>query len=120
MVPVPETKARFRGGVSGKLIRSTLAHNVMSLYAGQAAMYLAPLITIPYLTRVLGPAEWGRYSFAMAISVQLALLVDFGFGITASRTIATLRDSPAQIGLTLGAAIAAKLVLMAMAACLAV
>src|SRR5271169_2187975 len=115
MGPVAETKVNTssgRGGLSRKLASSTLAHNVISLYAGQAAMYLAPLITIPYLTRVLGPAARGRYSFAMAISVQLALLVDFGFGITASRTIATLRDSPAQIGLTLGAAIAAKLVLM--------
>jgi O-antigen/teichoic acid export membrane protein len=33
-----------------------LARNVASLYGVQFANYLLPLITIPYLTRVLGPA----------------------------------------------------------------
>lgn len=114
-----ETRAVPSIGFGKRLAASTLAHNVVSLYAGQALMYLAPLITVPYLTRVLGPEEWGRYSFALAVSVQLALLVDYGFGITASRAIATLRDSPVSVGLTLGAAMAAKAVLIVVAGGLA-
>ena len=36
-----------------------LARNMASHYGVQFADYLLPLITIPYLTHVLGPATWG-------------------------------------------------------------
>jgi O-antigen/teichoic acid export membrane protein len=88
---------------------------VFSLYAGQAAVWLVPFITVPYLARVLGVAEWGRYSVALSLSTQLALLVDYGFGITANRAVAQQRIQPTRMSTTIGAVIAAKLILAAVA-----
>jgi PST family polysaccharide transporter len=69
---------------------------------------------------VLGVSAWGRYSLALALSTQLALLVDYGFGITANRTVAQQRTQPARIGATIGAVIVAKLILAAIALSIAV
>ena len=41
------------------LIRSNLVHNVIALYGVQACTYALPLLTFPYLARVLGPSGWG-------------------------------------------------------------
>src|SRR5271169_6518906 len=105
MALVAESKnpAKVTTGVAAAIFRSKLGHNVLSLYAGQTAMYLAPLITVPYLARVLGQQEWGRFSFAFALSLQLAILVDFGSFVTANRAVATRRGDPEALGTTLGA-----------------
>lgn len=36
-----------------------LIHNIFALVSVQAIGYLLPLITLPYVTRVLGAAGWG-------------------------------------------------------------
>lgn len=42
-------------------------------------MYMIPLITAPYISRVLGPEGVGEYSFANSIVSYFALIVNFGF-----------------------------------------
>jgi PST family polysaccharide transporter len=100
-----------------RLLRSKLARNVFSLYGAQAAIWVFPFVTVPYLARVLGVAEWGRYSVALALSTQLALLTECGFGITANRSVARQRMDGSGIGATLGGVVLAKLILVT-AACL--
>jgi O-antigen/teichoic acid export membrane protein len=41
--------------------------------------YLLPLITTPYLSRILGPTGIGDYSYANSICSYFCLLVNFGF-----------------------------------------
>ena len=43
-----------------------LWESLASLYGVHAFNYLIPLLTLPYLARVLGPAEWGAFAFADA------------------------------------------------------
>jgi PST family polysaccharide transporter len=100
-----------------RLLRSKLVRNVFSLYGAQAAVWVFPFVTVPYLARVLGPAGWGRYSIAFALSTQLALLTEYGFGITANRSVARQRVEGSGIGATLGGVVSAKLILAA-AGCL--
>jgi hypothetical protein len=47
-----------------KLLRSDFVHNVIALYVVQACTYALPLLTFPYLARVLGPSGWGVVSFS--------------------------------------------------------
>jgi PST family polysaccharide transporter len=67
--------------------------DVASLYGIQAATFLVPLVTLPYLTRVLGPDGWGRLAFADSLGRSIAVLVEFGFQLSATRAISEVRGS---------------------------
>lgn len=56
-----------------------------------------PLITIPYISRVLGVANVGRYNFAMSIVNYFILLADLGIYTYAIREGASLRNSKKEI-----------------------
>jgi polysaccharide transporter, PST family len=45
-----------------------LVQNIVALYDGQICTYALPLMTFPYLARVLGPSGWGSVVFAQAIA----------------------------------------------------
>lgn len=53
------------------------------------AFYIIPLVTVPYLSRVLGPTSWGLLAMAQAFALYGALIVDYGFIFSATRQIAT-------------------------------
>jgi PST family polysaccharide transporter len=71
-----------------------IASNFFSLSVLQFANYLAPLITVPYLVRVLGPEKFGLVAFATAFTQYLVTLSDYGFRWSATRKIAILRHEP--------------------------
>lgn len=71
--------------------------NFFSLSVVQFANYLAPLITLPYLFRVLGPSKYGLIEFARAISVYFLMLTDYGFSLSATRAISVHRDDPRKV-----------------------
>lgn len=69
-----------------------LRHNIAALSALQAANYLIPLVTLPYLTRVLGVEAFGKYALVLAVMAYFVLLTDYGFSWSATRQIAANRD----------------------------
>lgn len=56
--------------------------------------YLFPLITYPYISRVLGPANLGVYNFIDSIINYYILFSMMGIGTIAIREIAKTRESP--------------------------
>lgn len=89
-------RARAWGTVGG-LVDSTLLKNTASLYIIQFANYLLPLIMIPYLVRVLGPANYGAVAFAQGLIGYFMVFVDYGFDLSATRKISVHRDDPATV-----------------------
>lgn len=69
-----------------------LWENLASLYSIQLLNYVLPLLTLPYLTRVLGPGPWGVLAFADAFANYISLLIEYGFGLSATREIAQFRE----------------------------
>lgn len=67
---------------------TSLKKNIIYLFILQGANYIIPLMTFPYLVRVLGPLEYGKLGLATSIIQYFILLVDFGFNLTASKKIA--------------------------------
>lgn len=60
----------------------TILGNFFSLSVLQVATYLAPVITLPYLVRVLGPSRFGLVELAHApVAVYLVILTDYGFNL---------------------------------------
>lgn len=64
-----EGRLRSVGGRLRGLLRHGLFQNVAFLYGIQLAGYLFPLLTVPYLTRVLGPSTWGLVAFTLYVTV---------------------------------------------------
>lgn len=75
---------------------------------------LAPLLTTPYLARVLGPAGWGPVVLAQGIVGLVALLPEYGFDLTGTRALAT-SDDPARRGRQVADVFAARLLLLPIA-----
>ncbi len=59
----------------------------------QSLSVIFPLITFPYVSRVLGSAEYGRYTFSASIVNYLSLLAAFGISNYAVREGARIRDN---------------------------
>ncbi len=73
----------------------SLRKNVAALYGVQIASYAAPLVTLPWLTRTLGPSGFGQVSFCMAVTNYFVLFADYGFNLSATRQIAVHSDDRA-------------------------
>ncbi len=58
----------------------------------QVAVYVFPLISMPYLARVIGADGFGKIAFASAIVVWIQTISDWGFNLTATRDVAQNRD----------------------------
>src|SRR5690554_3233147 len=99
------------------LIKTTdgqvLAGNFAYLLMLQVANYVFPLITIPYLARVIGVEGFGKIAFAAAIILWLQTIADWGFNYTATRDVAKSRDDPERISEIFSNVLWARLFLMA-------
>ena len=85
--------------------------NIGYMLLVQAVTYLAPLITLPYLTRVLGSETYGSFGFIQAVVQYFILITDYGFGITATRLIALRREDKLNVSAVVVNTIAVKLAL---------
>lgn len=65
----------------------TLVKNIGYLTLSQAANYILPLITIPYVTRVVGPDHYGLIEFGTVAMLYFSAVVIYGFNTTATRKI---------------------------------
>ncbi len=103
-----------------KLLRRGLVQNVIALYGVQICTYALPLITFPYLARVLGPSGWGSVVFAQAIGAVIAVFVEYGFDISASRETSRHRGEPRLLSELISGVLGAKVLLAALCICGAV
>lgn len=62
--------------------------NGMWMYFLQFFNAVIPLMTLPYITRILGAEQYGIFSIALNIVTYLQVLVEYGFGMSATRKIA--------------------------------
>src|SRR5690606_4828604 len=70
-----------------------LASNFGYLMIMQITGYIFPLLTIPYLARVIGVEGFGKIAFAAAVIVWFQTITDWGFSYTATRDVARNRDN---------------------------
>jgi PST family polysaccharide transporter len=101
-----------------RALRHPVAQNVMALGTVQVAITVVPLITLPYLARVLDRSEFGRVVFVQTFSFLVALVVEYGFNLSATRDVARRRADPAALSRTVAGVQGAKAMLSLLAAAL--
>ena len=89
-----------------------LVRNISALGLIQVGNILIPLLILPYLSRVIGVANYGELEFARTIVAYFTIFVDYGFNFTATREISIHRDNPAKINEIVTHTFAAKLLLL--------
>lgn len=77
----------------GKVVASNFGYLMLLQVAG----YIFPLLTIPYLARVIGVEGFGKIAFASAVITWLNTVADWGFNYTATRDVARNKHDPQKV-----------------------
>ena len=76
---------------------SRFIKNFISLVVLQGANYILPLITLPYLVKVLGTENYGIIAYSLAIIQYFVIMSDFGFNLSAPREIALYQENNKKV-----------------------
>ena len=92
--------------------KKRLITNFLSLASVQGMNFVLPLITLPYLLLVLGPAKFGLYSFAQALIQYFIIFTDYGFNFVATKDIALAKDNKKKISIIYSSVLFVKVLLL--------
>lgn len=97
-----ETKEEMKDRIR-KLLRSkdarTLLENFFSLTVFRVLTMFLPLITLPYLMKVIGIEKYGIIVLANSLILYFMTFTEFSFGISATRDIAIHRKNMKAVNL---------------------
>ncbi len=88
-----------------------LIKNTVMLYLLSISKMIIPLISLPYLTRVLSVDCYGGISFAKSIVAYMQILIDFGFLLSGTKDIISVIKNKEQVNKTIGNTLYAQLLL---------
>ncbi|MFV0216089.1 oligosaccharide flippase family protein [Empedobacter falsenii] len=90
----------------------TILENFVSLSAIQMVAMVLPLITLPYVLRVIGFEKYGIIVFASSLISYFTSLTDFSFKITGVRDVAVFKHSPKKLNIIYSKIITVKTIFL--------
>lgn len=96
------------------MIKKKLITNILSLYGLSIAKIVFPLLTLPYLTRVLSVDCYGVVAYVKAVMQYMQLTVDFGFMLSGTKDIVRSRGNKEKLEQEIGDILVARIILALM------
>lgn len=93
------------------MLKTKLFKNILSLGIIQLVNYIFPLITIPYVSRIIGPEGYGIINYATVFVGYFTLLIAYGFDLTATRRIARFTNNKQEINNIISEVLTARIIL---------
>ncbi|MEK5338487.1 MULTISPECIES: flippase [Heyndrickxia] len=78
-------------------INNQLYKNVLFLGIVKGAEYIFPLITLPYLVRILGSNKYGLMMFTVSFASFFVILTNYGFDLSATRKASLVKNNKKEI-----------------------
>jgi len=75
----------------------SLFQNITAGATSQIGIYVANLVSLPYLARILGTEGLGQLVYVQSIMLLVILMVDFGFSWSAIKAISIIRHDKEQL-----------------------
>ncbi|NKG30003.1 flippase [Erwinia rhapontici] len=94
-----------------KVIDKSLLINVLSLLAYRGTSFIFPLVTLPYLARILGVEHMGLLALGLACVMYCSTISDWGFNVYTTKDIAQHRDDKQRVTQLFWSTFNAKLIL---------
>ncbi|MDC0589905.1 oligosaccharide flippase family protein [Porticoccaceae bacterium] len=63
----------------------------------QIFTYVLPLVTVPYLVRVVGVHNYGLIAFSLSLAALIQIICDYGFNLSATKEVVSQRNSAANL-----------------------
>lgn len=92
--------------------KKRILENIVSLTLVQGTNFILPLITLPYLVRVIGPEKYGLIAFAQAVNQYFISVTDYGFVHTAPKRVSVNRTEREKLNKIFNAVMMVKLLLL--------
>ncbi len=99
--------------MSAQIDSKKTVFNTAMLYLMTAAKLIFPLVTLPYLCRVLTVDSYGVVTYVKSCMTYFQLFIDFGFILSAVKDIVDANEDNDKIGYITGQVIVARLCLSA-------
>lgn len=109
--------AGMNGGEQGALKRVT--GNFLYLSVLNALNVLLPLITMPYIIKVVDIANYGIYTYVYTVLQYVIIIATYGFNFSATKQISQCRDDVVKVNTIYNAVIICKF-MIAVVLCVAV
>ncbi len=88
-----------------------LVKNFSSLALIQATNFVLPLMVIPHQVKVLGIEKFGLVSFAQVIALYLVIFSEYGFNLSATKSVSENRNNPEKLRIIFNSVLWARLFL---------
>lgn len=95
-----------------RLLKDPLSANAAGLYVLQFTGFILPLVTLPYLARVLGPHVFGLLAFYQAFALWFSVIFEYGFNLSGTREASRFRGDKERLGRLASSILGAKLLLL--------
>lgn len=95
--------------------KKKVTNNIVMLYIMNATQLLLPLITLPYLTRVLSVEGYGVVSYVKSLMVYVTLIIEFGYLLSGTKEVLESKNNKKELSYIVSKITISKIILSILA-----